>query len=83
MLQQEKQKKNKKMKKGQKKTIKFVFKVAIKKCDLFWPKTFGLKTVKLRKNYKNGGFSGNCVKPKMTPFLKKAGFGMGARVVFY
>ena len=42
---------------------------------LFWPKNvFGPKTVQTRKNYKNSGFSGNCPKPKMTPFFGKRCF---------
>ena len=41
---------------------------------LFWPKIFWPKTVQTRKNYKNSGFSGNCPKPKMTPFLGKRCF---------
>ena len=36
----------------------------------FWP-----KTVKTRKKYNNSGFSGNCLKPKMTPSLKKVFLG--------
>ena len=36
---------------------------------LFWQKNFWTKTVKTKKNYKTSGFSGNCPKPKMTPFL--------------
>ena len=35
---------------------------------------FGPKTVQTRKNYKNSGFSGNCPKPKMTPFFGKGCF---------
>ena len=35
---------------------------------------FWTKTVQIRKNYKNSGFSGNCPKPKMTPFLWKRCF---------
>ena len=35
---------------------------------------FWTKTVQTRKNYKNSGFSGNCPKPKMTPFLWKRCF---------
>ena len=35
---------------------------------------FGPKTVQTRKNYKNSGFSGNCPKPKMTPFFGKRVF---------
>ena len=35
----------------------------------FGQKCFWTKTVQTRKNYKNSGFSGNCPKPKMTPFL--------------
>ena len=40
---------------------------------LFWPKMFGPKQWKPRKNYKkNSGFSGNCPKPKKWQlFLKK------------
>ena len=41
---------------------------------LFWPNFFWTKTVQSRKNYKNRGFSGNCPKPKMTPFLWKRCF---------
>ena len=29
----------------------------------------GPKTVKTRKKYKNGGFGGNCPKPKVTPLF--------------
>ena len=37
---------------------------------LFWPKiVFGPKQCKPGKTIKNSGFSGNCPKPKMTPFL--------------
>ena len=32
---------------------------------------FGPKQFKARKNYKNGGFNGNCPKAKMTPFSSK------------
>ena len=35
-----------------------------------------------QKNYKNSGFSRNCPKPKMTPFLKKVFFDMGEKVSF-
>ena len=34
-----------------------------------WP-----QAVKTKKNYKNSGFSGNCPKPKMTPFFGKRCF---------
>ena len=44
---------------------------------LFLPKTFLDRNSEIRKNYKNCGFSGNCPKPKMTPFvLKKVFFEM-------
>ena len=50
---------------------------------LFWPKNVWPKTVQTRKNYKNSGFSGNCPKPKMTPFLQKGVFfDMGEKVGF-
>ena len=35
---------------------------------------FGPKTVQTRNNYKNSGFSGNCLKQKMTPFFGKMCF---------
>ena len=36
-----------------------------------------------QENYKNSGFSGNCSKPKMTPFLwKRCFFDMGEKVGF-
>ena len=42
---------------------------------LFWPKIFfWTNTVQTGKNYKNSGFSGNCPKPKMTPFFWKMCF---------
>ena len=42
---------------------------------LFWPKTFfGPKQCKPEKNIKYDGFSGNCPKPKMTPFFWKRCF---------
>ena len=44
---------------------------------------FWTKTVQTRKHYKNRGFSGNCPKPKMTPFLlKKVFFDMVEKVGF-
>ena len=44
---------------------------------------FWTKTVQTRKNYKNSGLSGNCPKPKMTPFLwKRCFFDMGEKVGF-
>ena len=43
----------------------------------------GPKTVQTRKHYKNCGFSGNCPKPKMKPFLEKGVFfDMGEKVGF-
>ena len=45
---------------------------------------FWTKTVQIRKNYKNSGFSGNCPKPKMTPFLwKRCFFWHGWKSGFY
>ena len=41
----------------------------------------GAKTAKTRKHYKNSGFRGDCLKPKMTPFFDKK-IGMGDKVVF-
>ena len=50
---------------------------------LFWANNFLTKTVKTRKSSKINGFSGNCPKPKMTPFLKKVlFFDMGEKVGF-
>ena len=43
---------------------------------LFWG-----RNSQTTKNYKNCGFSGNCLKPKMTPFWKK-GFSDGWKVGF-
>ena len=37
-------------------------------------KFFWLTTVQTRKHYKHSGFSGNCPKPKMTPFFGKRCF---------
>ena len=63
---------------GRRKTRIFVHTICFgQKCFL------GTKTVKTRKNYKNSGFSGNCPKPKMTPFFEKGVFfDMGEKVGF-
>ena len=51
---------------------------------LFGPKNFwGPKQCKPGKNYKNSGFSGNCPKPKMTPFFGKRCFWHGWKSGFY
>ena len=51
---------------------------------LFWPMFFlDQNSVKQEKLYKNRGFSGNCPKPKMTPFLwKRCFFDMVEKVGF-
>ena len=53
--------------KGEKRAFSCTLSVLAKKC-------FGPKAVYTGKNYKNSGFSGNCPKPKMTPFLEKGVF---------
>ena len=46
-------------------------------------KFFGVQNSQSRKDNTNSGFSGNCPKPKMTPFFEKgAFFGMGEKVDF-
>ena len=52
---------------------------------LFWPKNiFGPKQWKPGKTIKNSSFSGNCPKPKMTPFFgRKVFFWHGWKSGFY
>ena len=51
---------------------------------LFWPKTFlGPKQWKPGKTIKDSGCSGNCPKPKMTPFFEKGVLWHGWKIGFY